>query len=126
GQYTFLDVDAEAGGRVRRPKHGGSIFAAVETGEIWTKGDVATLDLRLLLVGDRDDFDPEAFFAVRENPAYQRADVAAAYRWPVSAGALKRVGLFARVENLFDRDYEEALGFGARPLNFLAGFRAEL
>jgi vitamin B12 transporter len=126
GQYTFLDVDAEPSGRVRRPKHGGSVHLVVTREGLRTDGDALTIDARLMLVGDRDDFDPEAFFAVTENPAYQRADLAASYGWPVSFGGVNRLSVFARVENLLDRDYDETLGFPARPVNVLAGLRMEL
>ena len=126
GEYTFLDLDAEASGRVRRPKHSGSIFLAGSRDGVWQAGDRLDADVRLLLVGDRDDFDPEAFFAVRENDAYQRTDLALAYGLPVSWGVVRRFGVFARIENLLDRQYEEVLGFDARPINFLAGVKAEL
>lgn len=125
GNYTFLDIDADASGRVRKPKHGGSIHVSIEREGIGTKGDRVSLDARLLLVGARDDFDPQTFFAVRENSAYQRTDLAASYGWPIGVYSVQRAAVFARVENLFDRHYQEVLGFGARPLNVLAGVKAE-
>ncbi|MGH7822492.1 MAG: TonB-dependent receptor plug domain-containing protein, partial [Candidatus Binatia bacterium] len=39
GQYTFLDVDAEPSGRVRRPKHGGSVYVVAERDGLWVDGD---------------------------------------------------------------------------------------
>ena len=36
-------------------------------------------DARLLLVGDRLDFDPAAGFAARENPAYESVDLPSTY-----------------------------------------------
>ena len=125
GAYTFLDIDAKSGGRVRKPKHSGSIRLAAERDGILSAGDRASIDARLLLVGSRDDFDPQAFFAVQENPAYQRTDLSASYGRPVAWWAIHRAGIFARVENLFDRHYQEVLGFSARPLNVLAGVKAE-
>jgi len=99
---------------------------SAEEEELLQRGDRFTADVRLILVGDRDDFDPEAFFAVRENPAYQRVDVAIAYGFAVGSTWLRRVGFFGRIENLLDIDYDEVLGFDARPINFLAGVRVEL
>ena len=125
GTYTFLDIDADASGRVRKPKHGGSVHVAIEREGIRREGDRVSLDARLLLVGSRDDFDPQSFFALRENPAHQRTDLAASYGWPVAVYSVQRAAVFARVENLFDRHYQEVLGFGARPLNVLAGVKAE-
>ena len=36
-------------------------------------------------------------------------------RWP------SRLGLFTRIGNLFDRDYQEVLGFQSPPINFVIG-----
>jgi vitamin B12 transporter len=124
GQYTYLDIDAESAGRVRRPRHSGSIFVTAEHDELWRNGDRVTADVRLLLVGDRLDFDPVTF-SPRPNQAYQRVDLALAYAWPLDVFLVKRLKVFARVENLFDRHYQEVLGFSARPLNFLAGMGGE-
>jgi len=125
GEYTFLDVDASINGRVRKPKHSGSVGVDAGRDGIWRSGDRFSVDARILLVGDRPDFDPAANFTARENPAYQRADLAAAYHWPLASQIVKRLKVFARVENLFDRHYQEVLGFSARPLNFLAGLGGE-
>jgi vitamin B12 transporter len=125
GEYTYLNVDASVDGRVRRPKHSGAIRVAVERHALFCSGDLVTVDTRLLLVGDRLDFDPAANFAVENNPGYERADLAAAYYWPLAGMIMKRVKIFGRIENLFDAHYAETLGFRARPTNFLAGLGAE-
>lgn len=125
GEYTYLDVDASLNGRVRRPKHAGSLHVAAEHASLFRHGDRLSADVSLLLVGDRLDFDPLAGFAARRNRAYQRADLAAAYSWPLPGAFVQRLKVFARVENLFDRHYQQVLGFGARPLNFLAGVGGE-
>jgi vitamin B12 transporter len=126
GSYTYLNVDASVDGRVRRPRHSGSIHVSLRRDPGWLEGDTLSADVRLLLVGSRLDFDPAAGFTVQQNPAYQRADVAASYSWPVAAGWwVKRLKVFGRIENLFDESYEEVLGFPARPINFLAGLGGE-
>lgn len=125
GEYTWLDVDADVSGRVRRPRHSGSVHASLSRADLWSKGDGLSVDLRLQLVGDRLDFDPALFFEARRNSAYQRADLAVSYAFPVEQWPLERLATFAKVENLLDRDYDETLGFGARPVNVLAGFRGE-
>jgi vitamin B12 transporter len=125
GEYTYLDIDASAAGRVRRPKNSGSIHALIERQAILRSGDLFTMDTRLLLIGDRLDFDPLANFAPRETEGYERADLALAYYWPLPGTIMKRIKIFGRIENLFDRHYQETLGFRARPTNFLAGLGAE-
>jgi vitamin B12 transporter len=126
GEYTFLDVDASTAGRVRRPKHSGGLHASAARDELWWPGDSLIGDARLLLVGSRLDFDPGLFFAPTENRAYQRADLALAYTVPSAWAVVRRIGAFVRVENLFDREYQEILGFDARPVNFLAGIKGDL
>jgi vitamin B12 transporter len=125
GEYTYLNIDASAAGRVRRPKNSGSLHAAVERYGILRSGDLFTMDTRLLLIGDRLDFDPAANFAARETEGYERADLALAYYWPLPGTIMRRIKIFGRIENLFDRHYEETLGFRSRPTNFLAGLGAE-
>lgn len=125
GEYAYLDVEGSQSVRVRRPRHSGSLHASLDQPEVWVKGDRVSIDGRLLLVGARPDFEPAEFFEVRRNPAYQRADLALAYTYPVGRWPLERLTTFARIENLFDRNYEETLGFAARPVNVLAGFRGE-
>jgi vitamin B12 transporter len=124
GEYTYLNIDASAAGRVRKPKNSGAIHAALERRAIFQSGDLFTMDSRLLLVGDRLDFDAVTF-EPRTNQGYERADVAMAYYWPLRGALMKRVKIFGRIENLFDDHYEETLGFRARPTNFLAGLGAE-
>lgn len=125
GEYTFLDIEADVSGRIRRPRHSGSIRLAIDRPDVFQTGDSFTIDTRLLLVGARPDFDPLAFGTAIENPAYQRADLTLVYGFPIDATLLRHLEVFTRFENLFDRDYEEALGFGARPLNVIAGLRGE-
>lgn len=125
GSYAYLNLDADAAGRVRRPRHSGSVHVSGERVGVLRDGDRISADVRLLLVGDRLDFDPTGRFGAIRNQAYQRTDLAATYSFPLPSGWLTRGKVFGRVENLFDRHYQEVLGFGARPTNFLAGVGAE-
>lgn len=97
----------------------------IERHAICQSGDLFTMDTRLLLIGDRLDFDPAANFVARETEGYERADLALAYYWPLPGTIMKRIKIFGRIENLFDRHYEETLGFRVRPTNFLAGAGVE-
>jgi len=51
------------------------------------------------------------------NDGYSKLDAAGSYRFN------RYLSLFARIENLLNEDYEEALGFAAYKLNFSAGLR---
>jgi outer membrane receptor protein involved in Fe transport len=73
--------------------------------------DVVTLD-GSLLTGDA--------------PGYARVDLSATYHLFGGSLGIQESRLFIKVNNLFDRDYQEVPGFPAPGINFLAGISAEL
>ncbi len=106
---TWLDAEDRASGLplLRRPEWSGSLVGT------WTPGPwTASLEGRY--VGDRPDVDPVTF-ARAASPSYVRVDLAARYRlrpW---------LDPYARIENLFDREYAEALGFPAPGRTVIGG-----
>ena len=54
---------------------------------------------------------------------FARTNFAASYSFVPGLLAGMRLAVYARVENLFDRDYEEVLGFRSPPLNYIAGVK---
>ncbi|MGH8005670.1 MAG: TonB-dependent receptor domain-containing protein, partial [Candidatus Binatia bacterium] len=131
GTYTYLDTKVlEAGpsggaifarGKtlVRRPEHAGSFLINYS----W---DRLNINLNILVKGDAVDGDfrnfPSSRVALEE---YTRADLALAYRLWENRWGLRSLALTAKVQNLFDEDYEEVFGFSAPGANFLIGFVAE-
>ena len=116
GNYTFLDagilaVDGSSiaqspysvGDRLlRRPRHSGSIDAA------WTRNRAAAF-AQIQVRGETLDAEP-AFGptgGLFENPGYTIVNIGGSFQ-PVKA-----VAIFARALNLFDRAYEEVLGYPA-------------
>ncbi len=77
-----------------------------------------TLSATASFVGERDDIDPTSFERA-VNGAYTRLDLAG--RWRVS----RRVAPYLRIENVTDRDYQEALGFPAPGLTVVGGVSFE-
>jgi outer membrane receptor protein involved in Fe transport len=75
------------------------------------------------IVGRRDDIDSFTGGNIQK-PGYVRFDLAGSFQLPVTISLVKDVSLFGKIENLFNKKYEEADGFRARPLNFLLGLRA--
>jgi len=114
-QYTYLDWDTADGTLVRRPRHRGSV-------SLNYLYDNVSVDLSANFIGKRDDFDAQTFANIKQ-PGYARFDLAASYTLPVRVALVKSVRLFGKIENLFNRTYEETNGFRARPLNFLMGFQ---
>ncbi|HWQ35363.1 MAG TPA: TonB-dependent receptor [Blastocatellia bacterium] len=119
GNYTLTDSTLIAAREavseiglplLRRPKNAGALNAA------WT-GERFTLNLDAFLIGRRRDVDPVTFSRLVYNSGYAKVDLAGSYR------LTPRVAAFARIENLLNQDYQEALGYPAYRLNFSAGLR---
>ncbi len=99
---------------LRRPRNSGSFFASLV-------GEKFDVNLYGLFIGKRRDGDPVTFsrFDAQGQPIYNegyaKLDMTGSYRlrswW----------SMFARVENLLNRDYQEVLGYPAYRLNFSAG-----
>jgi vitamin B12 transporter len=98
---------------VRRPKHAGALNVA------WTS-DRFDVNLDGFFVGRRRDVDPVTFSRLVYNGGYAKVDLAGGYR------VTPRVTAFARIENLLNQNYQEALGYPAYRLNFSAGMRFRL
>jgi vitamin B12 transporter len=107
---TYLDTEDLATGLalLRRPRKSANLVLTLTPGPRWT---VAWTER---YVGDRPDVDAITFDR-RTNPGYLRTDLAASY-------ALKPwLSPYARVENLTDRRYAEALGFPAPGRTLIGG-----
>jgi outer membrane cobalamin receptor len=96
---AFASVELPGNHLLRRPVNSGSlIFNAVF--RAWT------LSLTGYFTGSRTDSDFLGFGLTR-NPGYARFDIASSY-------ALGRgISLYARATNLFDKQYQDAMGFPA-------------
>jgi len=115
--YTYTesrDVLAKEG-LLRRPQNKLSARLAAPVSE---RGEVS---LQLSAFGKRVDTDFSTFPAERVNlPGYMVVQVGGSYRVSDS------VELFGRVENLFDRSYEEVLGYATPGASAFAGIRVNL
>jgi len=124
--YTFLGTDILAVDRgatapppfevgdplLRRPRHQWSLDLIASGGRItgWIRGGGR---------GEVLDVDPTlgAFGGLFEAPGYAVWHVGGAWK------LTRTIELFGRIENLFDRTYEEALGFPALGRGAMAGLR---
>ncbi|HOP40633.1 MAG TPA: TonB-dependent receptor [Geobacteraceae bacterium] len=112
--YTWMETENKSTGMqlLRRPKNKFSFDANYRfTG----KGNI---NLEILYVGKRDDYDYSSWPAERvELGGYLLMNMAASYdvtRW---------LQLFARVDNLLDRDYEEVKGYGNAGIGAYGGVK---
>lgn len=106
---TYLDAEDRATGEplLRRAKRSATLLASLAP-KSWS------FALSGRYVGDRADVDPVTFGRA-ENPSYVRFDLAARY------AGWSKLEPFARVDNLADREYEEALGFPASGRTWVGG-----
>ena len=120
GSYTHLRTEVVDGGfdggpggmfepgarLLRRPTHAASVGLQRRFG---TRGSAGAT---LRYVGERDDRDFGAYPArTVVLPSYARLDVAGELRVWRFAGPSGAVALTGRVENVFDADYQEVLGY---------------
>jgi len=115
--YTYLDWDTADGRLPRRSRNRGNVTLNY-VHEKWN------VNLSANLVGRRDDFRAASPFGDITKPGYAIFNLASYYTLPWRVPAVKDLTLFGRVENLFNRKYEEIDGFRAPPLNFLIGVRS--
>ncbi|HUI28100.1 MAG TPA: TonB-dependent receptor [Candidatus Kryptonia bacterium] len=125
GSYTYLDFHViGAGGQPetlrRRPHNGMAATARYQHARVFRPDDQIDLTTSVNFVGERKDFAPTTFATV-DNPSYTVTNAAATYSFDLPGTRLKRASVYARVGNLFDRNYQEVLGFKSPPIHFVAG-----
>ena len=122
GGYSLVDTGDEATGMrlLRRPKD--TVFGQV-TYAFWKR---ATASVNILHVGKRDDQDFSTFPSRRVTlDPYTKVDLAlSVLLFSEDRGILRKLHATAKIENLFDQDYEEAFGFPAPGLVYLFGVEA--
>ncbi|MCB0330498.1 MAG: TonB-dependent receptor [Bdellovibrionales bacterium] len=116
--YTYLDAedDKTKEDLVRRAANRFTLSANYQFAE-----ERGRITAKLKYVGDREDMDFTAFPATRTSLAsYSVVDILASYN------LTEQIKLFARVENLFDRKYQDVLGFGTYGVGGFGGIEFTL
>ncbi|HMG71635.1 MAG TPA: TonB-dependent receptor, partial [Gemmatimonadaceae bacterium] len=114
---AFEGTDQPGDELIRRPTHSGSLVVS------YSRPWGMSLGTAVSYVGKRPDTDFSQFPSPRVTlAAYTKVDLSAEY--PLTG--LKRAGLTlnARVENVFDKRYEDVLNFASPRRTFLIGGRA--
>jgi vitamin B12 transporter len=122
GYFTFLDFDTVDGRLLRRPRTHGAVQLNYQTPLLHGGDDLLNVYLSVKVIGDRDDIDPRQG-RPGTNPMFARTDVAISYTLPSWRGPFPRMTIYGKIENLFDRNYQEVLGFRSPPLYYLVGLR---
>jgi vitamin B12 transporter len=124
GTYTSLDWDLSSGQSLLRRSHNQMATSVnYQRDHLLGTRDQFNANLNALFLGERHDIDPLTFMEVDNQPAYVRVDLALRYDMPLPGYSAYGIGGFARIQNLFDRHYQEVRGFPAPPINVLAGAR---
>ncbi len=115
--YTYLDWDTADGMLPRRPRNSGNVILNYLQ-------DALNVNLIVNIVGRVDDFRAASPFGNTITAGYGIVDLASSYRLPWRMPLVKEISLIGKIQNLFNKRYDQADGFRAPPLNFLLGFRA--
>lgn len=117
GQYTYTNgEDANGVELVRRARHLASANLAYD----FLEGR-AKLDLGVDYNGEQRDFQFSNFFATRSNVTlddFVLVNLAGSYE------VIEGIEVYGRVENFFDEDYQEVLGFDSPGIGAFVGVRA--
>jgi vitamin B12 transporter len=115
--YTYLDWDTADGTLPRRPHNSGNVILNYLQ-------DALNVNLIVNIVGRRDDFRAASPFGDTVTAGYGTVDLASSYKLPWRMPLVNELSLIGKIQNLFNKKYDQADGFRAPPLNFLLGFRA--
>ena len=112
--YTYQNTEdlLESGPLLRRPEHKGSLNLDYLVG----KG--LRLGAQAIFTGSQKDGPVEGFG--EENPAWTRVDMNVSYTVKLRSTSLE---IFSRINNLFDEEYSEVLGYPAPGINVFVGAR---
>ena len=117
--YTYLNWTTEDGTLPRRPHNQGNVILNYLQ-------DALNINLIANIVGRRDDFRAASPFGNIVAPGYVIVNLASSYTLPWRFSFAKEISLIGKIQNLFNKKYEQADGFRAPPLNFLLGFQVNL
>jgi len=117
--YTYLDWTTEDGTLPRRPHNQGNVILNYLQ-------DALNINLIANIVGRRDDFRAASPFGNIVTPGYVIVNLASSYALPWRLPFVKEISLMGKIQNLFNKKYDQTDGFRAPPLNFLLGFRVNL
>ncbi len=133
GNVTVLDethVDDQPGtaaapapAPLRVAKHTASALLQYVRGGNFLAHDKITASVNYIFVGDRDDITIQS--TVANHSAYNLVNAVVSYAIGIPLRQVRNEEVFARVNNLMDRDYSQAFGFKAPTINVLAGLQLD-
>ena len=113
--------------RIRMPKHSASAVLEYKAPQIFQHGDQFTSALFYKFIGDREDLETRPPYGEHKHSNYQLFNLTLSYKLgDVVAPDLREAERLVRIQNLFDRNYSQAFGLPAPPINFEVGAKMGL
>ncbi len=113
--------------QVRVPKHSASAVAQYKVSDLFLREDQFIAALFYQFVGDRQDINTQAPSGDHNHSNYQVFNLTMSYKLGHGyVPYIREEEAFVRIQNLFDRNYSQAFGFPAPPINFEAGVKLGL
>jgi len=117
GAYTYTDAEEPGGVEVRRPEHTASLLVDQRFYD-----DRLAVGASVVYNGEQFDNDFRNFFTTFA-PERTRVDAYTLVNLNVRFQVFDALELYARVENLFDEDYEEVISYATPGRSAYAGLR---
>ena len=117
GAYTYTDANEPTGVEVRRPERTASLYV-----DQLFFDDRLSVGASLVYNGEQFDNDFRNFF-VTFSPERTRVDAYTLVNLNVRFTVMEALELYARLENLFDEDYEEVISYATPGRSAYAGLR---
>lgn len=117
GAYTYTDADEPGGQEVRRPEHTASLLIDQRL-----LNDRLSIGASVIYNGEQLDNDFRNFF-VTFAPERTRIDAYTLVNLNARYRVFEALEVYARVENLFDEDYEEVISYATPGRSAYAGLR---
>jgi vitamin B12 transporter len=109
---------------IRVPKYSAFALLGYKHRALWTADDAVTGSLAYYFVGDREDINPTTSL-IQNHVAYDLFDLTMSYDPGLRWRQISDEQVYARVTNLLDRHYAEAMGFPSPRVSFVAGVKVD-
>jgi vitamin B12 transporter len=110
---------------LRVAKHTASALVEYVRSGNFLPHDKITANVNYIFVGDRDDITVTGVPPIANHSAYSLVNAVVSYTIGIPLKHVSNEEVFARVNNLMDRNYSEAFGFKAPTINVLAGVKLD-
>jgi len=110
---------------LRVAKHTASALLEYVRSANFLPHDKFMANVNYIFIGDRDDITVTGVPPIANHSAYSLVNAVVSYTIGIPLKHVSNEEVFARVNNLMDRNYSEAFGFKAPTINVLAGVKLD-